>query len=319
VDNGSEDGSAVRALASFPGVILHRLPTNAGLSAARNVGLRRAATELVLFVDHDIYLEPECLERLDTARRERDATAACPRIRLHPEREIVQAEGADLHFIGALALRHGFRMHTDLVPAAPASVGAMPGGCMLVHRERVLEAGGFEELIFFYFEDLEFSFRLRSLGHDFVAVPDAEVFHDRGAGSPGLAFRGRGLYPAARLRLTLRHRLFVLLVHYQIRTLVVLAPVLIVYEAASLALACQRRLPREWARAWAWQFQNLPAIRERRQKMQHARMRPDRELLTGGPLPLAPGLITSPLGAAGVRLFSELLNRYWRLVRRMVG
>ncbi|MGH7631852.1 MAG: glycosyltransferase family 2 protein [Gemmatimonadales bacterium] len=319
VDSASRDDTAARVRARFPRVTLLRLDANAGPSVARNAGLRSAATELVLLVDHDIYLARECLERLVGARDEWNAVVACPRIRLHPEREIVQADGGEPHFVGALALRNGFRTLGELPPAHVGPVGAVPSGCLLVHRGRVLEAGGFDELIFFYFEDLEFSLRLRSLGHCFVAVPSAEAFHDRGAGSPGLAFRGGGHYPPERFHLTLRHRLLALLVHYRVRTLVVLGPALLLYELASVALALRRGLLGAWARAWMWQFRNAPAIRARRRTVQRARTRPDRDILVGGPLPLAPGVIGSRAEGSAVRLFSSLLDAYWRLVRRSIG
>src|SRR5262249_33776073 len=95
VDDASEDESAARLIARFPRVSLLRLEANQGLSAARNAGLRRAKTELVLTVDHDIYLAPDCVARLARARAEQNAIAACPRIILCPEREVVQADGAE--------------------------------------------------------------------------------------------------------------------------------------------------------------------------------------------------------------------------------
>jgi hypothetical protein len=49
------------------------------------------------------------------------------------------------------------------------------------------------------------------------------------------------------------------------------------------------------------------------------RVRNDCDLLTGGPLPLTPGLIRTPALAAGVSALSALLNAYWRVARRVVG
>jgi GT2 family glycosyltransferase len=319
VDDGSNDGSVACVAERFPDVGVLRLAANAGPSVARNAGLRRAATDLVLLVDHDIYLEPDCLERLAGAHRRWEAIAACPRIRLHPERDVVQADGAEPHFVGTLALRNGFRRVGDRPPSDTAFVGAVPSGCLLVQRAPVLEAGGFDPLIFFYFEDLELSVRLRALGHRFVVVPSAEAYHDRGAGTVGLAFRGQGSYPARRLHLTLRHRLLILLVHYRARTLLVLGPALLLYELASLALALARRLGGEWLRAWVWQFQHASEILERRQRIQRARVCPDHEILVGGPLPLAPGVVRSRVVRTVVDGLSRGLDAYWRVARHLIG
>jgi GT2 family glycosyltransferase len=319
VDDASNDGSSVRVVEQFPHVQVHRLDGNRGPSAARNEGLKGAATDLVLLLDHDVRPEADCVEELTHALIEWQAVAACPRIRLDPEREIIQADGAEPHFVGTLLLRNGFRRDRELPKPNTAVVGAMPSGCMLVRRQSILAAGGFDEAIFFYFEDLELSLRLRALGHRLIVVPSAQVYHDRGVGLPDLAFRGQGRYPALRLGLTLRHHLFLMFVHYRARTLVVLAPALLMYELASVMLALSRGLGREWALAWAWQVSNARALLERRRRMQRDRVLPDRAILVGGPLPLAPGVVRSPVAGAAVRCLSLALNAYWSVARHLIG
>ena len=66
VDDGSIDGSAEIAEALLRKALPHRLlkQANAGLSAARNVGLKVANGEYVLFLDSDDWLEKDALERL---------------------------------------------------------------------------------------------------------------------------------------------------------------------------------------------------------------------------------------------------------------
>jgi GT2 family glycosyltransferase len=198
-------------------------------------------------------------------------------------------------------------------------VGASIGACNLVDRKRVLEAGGFDEIYFFYFEDLEIALRLRAAGHRIVCEPAALVFHDRGAGTPGLSFRGTGSYPERRIALSMRHRLLTILIHYQLRTLLLLLPALIVYELASLVLAVSRGWGGAWCRAWLWQFRNAGLIRERRRRARRARVRSDRELLCGGALPLAPGLTRARLAGSAIAILSRVLDVYWRLVRRLLG
>jgi len=318
VDNCSDDGTPRRVRERFPSVQLVEMGTNAGLPAARNAGLRRATTDLVLMMDHDVYVDAACVERLVQRHRDDGAAVVCPRVRLVPERDVVQTDGAETHFVGTMVLRHAYRPVADL-PAAAAPVGACIGACMLLDRARALAAGGFDEAYFFYFEDHEFGLRMRSLGHDVVCEPAAVVYHDRGTGTPGLAFRGRGAYPARRAYITIRNRVLTLLIHYRLRTLVVLAPTLVLYELASLALAVRQGHGWQWVRAWAWHAANAPTVWRRRRRVQRTRTLRDRDLLVGGPLPLAPGLIRSRPAAAAVRLFSGALDAYWRATRRWIG
>ena len=318
VDNGSTDGTPERIGALLPHVEVVELGENRGLPAARNVGLRSVASDLVLLVDSDIYLEPDTLGRLLAARTATRATVVCPRIRLIPERDLVQADGAAPHFLGTMALLHAHR-RADELPTERSRVPGCIGACYLLERRPVLDAGGFDEAYFFYFEDLEFMLRLAAYGHDFVCEPAALVFHDRGEGTAGLSFRGAGPYPLRRAYLSMRHRWLTIFVHYRLRTLLLLLPPLALYELAVVGFALSRGWIWQWLRAWSWQVRNLPIILRRRRIVQRSRVRNDRDLLVSGPMPLASGLVRAPALAAVVSALSAVLNAYWRLARHAIG
>jgi GT2 family glycosyltransferase len=318
VDNGSDDGTQEQIRSLFPAVSLLQMDGNRGLPAARNAGLRQATTDLVLLLDHDVYVDPDCVGRMVDVHRARELAVVCPRIRLVPQREVIQADGAEAHFVGTMTLRQPRQVDPNVLEL-PGSVPACIGACMLVRRPTVLEAGGFDELYFFYFEDHEFCLRLRSLGHDIVCQPLAVVYHERGAGTPGLSFRGREGYPARRLYFTVRHRLLTVFIHYRIRTLLVLAPALALYELASAGLALATGHGLEWARAWIWMLANAGVIVVRRRRVQRHRKVRDRDLLSGGPLPLAPGLLRPGPARAAAGVLSTLLEGYWKLACRWVA
>jgi GT2 family glycosyltransferase len=318
VDNGSHDGSLERIRALLPHVEIIDVGENKGLPAARNIGLKAVSSEHVLLADSDVYLEPDALCKLLAARAATGATVVCPRIRLIPERDVVQCDGAAPHFIGTMTLLYGYRPVSE-VPARRAPVPGCIGACYLLDRRRVLDAGGFDEAYFIYFEDLEFMLRLTAYGHEFVCEPAALAYHERAEGTVGLSFRGTGSYPPRRAYLHMRNRWLTILVHYRLRTLLLLLPVLAAYELAVLALAISRGWGVEWLQGWAWLLRNLPEVLRRRRVAQRTRVRNDRDLLTGGPLPLTPGLIRVPALAAGVAAFSALLNAYWWIARRVVG
>jgi hypothetical protein len=52
---------------------------------------------------------------------------------------------------------------------------------------------------------------------------------------------------------------------------------------------------------------------------QRSRRLRDREILEGGPIPLAPGLIRGRAARAAVGLFEWMLNAYWRIARRAIA
>lgn len=314
VDNGSTDDSLIAVETGHPEVHALRLGENRGLPAARNAGLAAARSRYVLLIDNDIYLRPDCIESLLNAQRAEAATVTCPRIVLFPEGNLIQTDAAENHFLGVMSFRHA-AMPVDRTGEERIEVNGAIGACYLLDRQAVLEAGGFDPLYFFYFEDLEFCVRLRSLGHRFVFDSRAVVLHDRGQGTPGLSFRGTGDYPLRRAYLTMRNRLMTILVHYRWRTLIVLSPALLLYEVASLAFCLKRGWFAEWVHAWNWLWQHRADLAKRRERMRRTRKLSEATIVSGGRIPFSAGLFQSPLQRTIADTLSSLLDGYWRLVR----
>jgi len=318
VDNASQDDSPRLIRAAHPDVRLIEMPDNRGPSVSRNAGLAASGCDFVFWIDNDLYPESTCLARLLDALAADPVAVVLPRIILVPDTHIVQADGGAAHFIGTLTLRHGFTPLAQIADHRPVRVRAFPSGCVLMERKAALAVGGFDESYFFYFEDFEFSFRSSIFGIKMVSDPAAIVYHDLGAGKSGLAFRGSGPYPRQRAYLLSRNRLRTVLTHFSLRTLIVLAPALLIYEFVGLGLAVMRGWTGAWWESWAWIVAHRAEIRERRRWVQARRRTPDREILSGGPLPLAPGLLNSQLLRWVAAAISGTLNAYWYLAKRLI-
>lgn len=318
VDNASTDGSVEEIGTKFPEIGILRQTENLGLSKARNIGLHFAMTSLVLSVDSDIYLRSDALEAMLAAHAATGAVVVCPRIILYPERTIIQCEGADPHYTGTFSLRNAYS--TDLTEArSPVPVGGASGSCLLLDRAAALEAGGFNELYFFYHEDLEFSLRMRALGHDIVCAPAAIVDHDQGEGTPGLSFRGRGEYPAHRAYLSMRNRLVTIGIHHSLRSILILLPPLLLYEVGTLGMAIVRGWLPEYWRAWSDVIAERRVVMTHRRFMRTRRTRSDRDLLTADDLTFGPGVMRRGPERMIARLIIWLTRAYWRLVHSFLG
>jgi GT2 family glycosyltransferase len=270
-----------------------------------------------LLLDNDVYLKNDCVERLIATQRETGASVVCPRIILLPDGITVQCDGAENHFVGTMTLRRA-NCSVETAPDERTEVGSAIGACYLLNRAAIIDAGSFDESYFFYFEDYEFSMRLRSQGHQFWFDSSAVTMHDRGLGTPGLSFRGAGTYPEQRAYLTLRNRWLTICLHYQLRTLLILTPVLLAYEVAAFLLCMARGWTGQWTKALLWLAKNRVTIGRKRVYYQRQRMIGDRSILRGGPIPLTSGLLESRWSNLLIDIFSRVLNAYWRIFRGLL-
>jgi GT2 family glycosyltransferase len=318
IDSGSTDGSPEAIRRRFSEVRVIELEGNLGPSVARNRGLAEARTRHVLLVDDDVYLAPDAarvlLERLHAAA----AVAAVPRLLLYPETDLIQLDGGDVHFVGTMVLTNA-RERAAVTHSVARPTGAFSTSCVLGDRRALLDAGGIDETFFIYLEDMELGLRLRSFGHRVVLEPAAIAWHDRGEGTPDLSYRDQGAYPRRRAFLTMRNRLQVVFLHYRVRTILVLAPALALYELATVVFAIRQGWLGAWSAAWRWQLSHARDLARRRRAIQQRRLLDDGQLLVGGPLPLAQGMLRSSLSRRAVAMLSKVLDGYWRFARRLVG
>lgn len=318
VDNASTDGSPEQIALKFPEVKTIWLHTNLGLSKAHNIGLHEITSDLVIILDDDVYVDTQCIHRLYEAYIQYSAAVVCPRILLYPDSQIVQCDGAVPHFVGTLKLRHAYQPF-EILPTDAVEIYGCIGACRLVDRRILLECGSFDDEYFLYFEDLEFSLRIRVFGYKIICEPKALVYHDRGLGTPHLSFRGRESYPSRRFHINVRQRIMTILIYYKIKTIFVLFPSLLLYEITSIVVAVQRG----WIKTYLSAIISVVAahshITTRRQFLLKNRKRSDRELIAGGELPMAKGFLRTNRERKLVSIFSKILNFYWKFVRNLIG
>lgn len=175
VDNGSTDGTPARLRAEWPEVQLECLDRNRGFAVGCNHGVATGSGEIVVLLNNDVHCRADFLERLLAPLRDA-AVGSVASLMLQPDGERIDSVGltADVTLAGFPRL-HG-------LPAAragdPCPVLAGPAGTAAAYRRAAWEqAGGLDETIFTYMEDLDLALRLRSAGWESVAAPDAVGVH----------------------------------------------------------------------------------------------------------------------------------------------
>lgn len=174
-DNGSSDGSAEEVRRTHPAVKVIPLDRNYGFAEGNNRAARAATGEWVGFLNNDMRVEPDWLERMVTAL-DAHPGAACV------SSKILTWDGKALDFVGAGINFQGFGFQFDTGASESAydqerRIMCPCGGAMLIRRELFLEVGGFDPEYFAFYEDTDLGWRLNVLGHDVWYVPDAVVYH----------------------------------------------------------------------------------------------------------------------------------------------
>lgn len=316
LDNGSTDGSAEYAEREFPAVRVIRIGRNLGAGGARNVGLREAPSDLIVCIDNDVAITADCVDHLVQAMAAdpQAALAASAVIYAH-QRDTVQYDGAECHYLGVQ------RLLDEDVPLARLDtrtrrVGSIVTCCFIADRTRLPQGEGFDESFFYMFEDHDFGVRVRLLGPHVLSVPLAQCFH--GLGTEGLSIRQLGTYSTRRVYYLIRNRWLVVAKNFSWRTLLLIAPILIVYDLAQLAIALKKGWLKEWLQAAGWMLTHLPEVLGERRRIQRNRRTPDREVLVGGPIPFRAELTTSAFERLARGALDRITSGYWALVRPLI-
>ncbi len=171
IDDGSTDhtagvvAEAVRRAGSVP--VRSVSQANAGMSAARNRGVRLARGKWVALFDDDEEASPRWLLELWQTARETGALCVDGRVAL-------QAPPAVLAGLGPRARRALGETLTR--PGLAPSQDSMTGGNVLIHRSLFQKVGGFAELLR-RDQDTDFFWRLAQAGVPLASAPAALVHH----------------------------------------------------------------------------------------------------------------------------------------------
>lgn len=177
VDNASADASARIVRERFPQFELVEAGDNLGFAAANNRAAHMACGAWIATLNPDAFPDPDWLERLlSAADRHPDCASFACRMAMDGPGDRLDGEG-DAYHLSGLAWRRHHGLPADESETDEVEVFSPCAGAALYRRDAFLDAGGFDEDYFCYFEDVDLGFRLRLLGHRCLYVPDARVIH----------------------------------------------------------------------------------------------------------------------------------------------
>lgn len=205
VDNNSTDGSvdAVKKLGSKVKLIENK--ENKGFAAANNQGIKIARGEYILLLNSDTTVKKGSIDELIRfAKSADDAGVVVPRL-LNSDGSI---QGSVMKAPGILAAikqywfgEEGYAKHSPEVSEATEVEAAVMAAYLITPKGRA-KVPKLDERYFMYYEDLEYSKKIRSHGLKIYFLPTSEILHHHGASGSKLAENNdqwRRLIPSSKI------------------------------------------------------------------------------------------------------------------------
>lgn len=193
VDNGSHPDQLerLRALdAQDARVVLLTGHGNVGFARAANLGARRAAGDVIVFLNPDAFLQEGCIAALAAAIEGQPVPSMVGGRVLNPDRtEQRGGRRGEITPMSALLSMSGlarsvpawsrFEVHweREALPDDVTSAPTISGACFCMRRADFDAVGGFDEGYFLHVEDVDLCWRVREAGGKVLFHPRAEVVH----------------------------------------------------------------------------------------------------------------------------------------------
>jgi GT2 family glycosyltransferase len=206
VDNGSTDGTPAVVKRDFPRVQLLQLERNWGFAGGINHGLRRAQGAVLILVNQDVVLLPDCL-RLIQARLQNTGSALLGGKLFYPDRQTIQHAGGIIQMPRGDSNHFGYRQIDRGVWNTPAEVDYVTGALFAFDRVLVNAVGLFDEGFYpAYYEEVDYCYRARAAGFPVICDPAIVALHyEAQATNPNSTEYYQAVH-RGRLRFLLKHQ-----------------------------------------------------------------------------------------------------------------
>jgi GT2 family glycosyltransferase len=175
VDNHSPDGSVQMAAEWVEKGERRKLianQTNLYFCEANNIGAEAAQGEFLFFLNNDLWLEPDCLEKMYLVANQSGAECVAPLVFNYTDNTFqgIGADGLDWFGIPTLCPP----------PADAIRIFTAYGCAFFIQRDFFKKIGGFDAQFLMYADETDLSWRVWIAGGKILAAPAARLHH-RGA------------------------------------------------------------------------------------------------------------------------------------------
>lgn len=186
VDNGSTDKSVSLFKQKYSQFPLLISDSNKGYAGGMNLGIKYAlenSADYIILSNNDIEYPPDFLEpMLELFQSNKSIGIVSPKVLYSKDREKIYCAGADFKLLRGAGVAAFQGKEACEYANEVREITMAEGSCLLAKKEVFEKAGLLSEDFFMYFEDLEFSDRVRKYFKIYY-TPKSVIYHKGGAGT----------------------------------------------------------------------------------------------------------------------------------------
>ncbi len=179
VDNASKENPEKAIKEKYPDTIVIVSDENLGFAGGNNLGVVRSSGEFVFFVNNDITITEDAIERiLEIYDEYPDAGVVSPKFHYYYRPGIIEYAG--YHPVNAFTARNvpvGGQEEDKGQHENVISTHYAHGGGMMVSRKVIDTVGMMPELYFLYYEEFDWCESIKKAGFKIYYQPKATIYH----------------------------------------------------------------------------------------------------------------------------------------------
>jgi GT2 family glycosyltransferase len=179
VDNASPSDTPEIIKEKFPQIILIQSNQNLGFAGGNNLALRQAKGDFIYLLNNDTIIpENHILVLVKALISQPETGVVCPKIKLYDDPNLILFAG--FTHLSSITVRNkiiGFAENDRGQYDVRKQSAYAHGAAMMLKREVMETAGWMNEQYFLYYEEIDWSTRIRKAGYSIDYIPDTYILH----------------------------------------------------------------------------------------------------------------------------------------------
>jgi N-acetylglucosaminyl-diphospho-decaprenol L-rhamnosyltransferase len=179
IDNGCEEKNKFYFENKFKNVNYLIPGENLGVPNSYNYALSEVKTRYMFNTQPDVEVKKGCIEKLMEAASNYPNAAILTPVIYHYGKYFGGGDFQILKFTNNKFLNYKEKKNEiyNTIPSGDLCVDAVTGTAMLIDTNKMREIGGWDKIIFNYYEDMDICLRFRINGYEILKINGAEVDH----------------------------------------------------------------------------------------------------------------------------------------------